>query len=314
MNVTVHAQEGVVPFRGYNVWYRIVGDGEQPGKVPLLALHGGPGVPHDYLEPLETLAATGRHIIFYDQLGCGHSDRPDDPALWTVDLFVEEVEVVRRALGLKEVHLFGSSWGGMLGMQYALTQPAGLTSLVTASAPASVPHCVAEMDRLRRELPAEVQQTLRAHEEAGTTDDRAYEDAMMVFLRRHLCRTTLWPDCPARIGAAVGKEVYRTLWGPRELCATGTLKDWDISDQIGAISIPTLVTCGRHDEVTPVVNEVVHQAIAESEFVIFEESAHLSWIDEPDRYLAVMGDFLDRVEVRAELAPPDVHRPQDVPV
>jgi proline-specific peptidase len=314
MNITVPTREGVVPFRGYNVWYRIVGEGEQSGKVPLLALHGGPGVPHDYLEPLEALVATGRRVIFYDQLGCGNSDRPDDPALWTVDLFVEELETMRRALGLGQVHLFGSSWGGMLGMQYALTKPAGLISLVTAGSPASAPHCIAEMDRLRGELPAEVQQTLHAHEAAGATDDPAYEEAVQTFLRRHLCRTTPWPDCLNRAGARIGKAVYRTLWGPSEVYVTGTLKDWDISSQIAAITVPMLVTCGRHDEVTPAVNEAVHQAIEGSEFIIFEESAHLPWIDEPDRYLAVVGDFLDRVEVRAELVPPDVHRPRGVPV
>src|SRR3954464_386740 len=120
--------EGVVPFRGFNVWYRIVGDREEPGKLPLLCLHGGPGVPHDYLEPLEALAATGRRVIFYDQLGCGNSDHPHDPSLWSVELFVEEVGAVRRALGLEAVHILGQSWGGMLGMEYALTQPSGLRS------------------------------------------------------------------------------------------------------------------------------------------------------------------------------------------
>ena len=147
--------EGSVAFRGYNVWYRIVGEREEPGKLPLLCLHGGPGVPHDYLEPLEAMAATGRRVIFYDQLGCGNSDHPHDPSSWTVDLFVEEVGVVRRALGLERLHLLGQSWGGMLAMQYALTQPAGLVSLIVASSPASMRQWVAEANRLRMELPPE---------------------------------------------------------------------------------------------------------------------------------------------------------------
>src|SRR5205814_3486417 len=117
------AIEGFLPFRGYRDWYRIVGAREEPGKLPLLALHGGPGAAHDYLEPLEALAATGRRVIFYDQLGCGRSDQPHDPSLWTVALFVEEVGVVRQALGLETLHLLGQSWGGMLGMEYALSQP-----------------------------------------------------------------------------------------------------------------------------------------------------------------------------------------------
>src|SRR3954453_24255820 len=110
------ATEGYVPFRGYLTWYRVVGDGEQAGKLPVLLLHGGPGATNDYLESLEALAETGRRTIFYDQLGCGRSDLPDDPSLYTVELFVDEVDAVRSELGLDRIHLFGSSWGGMLAM------------------------------------------------------------------------------------------------------------------------------------------------------------------------------------------------------
>src|SRR5436190_4907502 len=106
--------EGTVPFRGYDIWYRIVGDHAVPGKLPLLCLHGGPGAAHDYLEPIEAMAATGRRVIFYDQLGCGNSDHPNNPELWTVPLFVEEVGVIREALGLAHTHILGQSWGGML--------------------------------------------------------------------------------------------------------------------------------------------------------------------------------------------------------
>src|SRR5687768_11881637 len=122
-NRSVH--EGFVPFRGFRTWYRIVGDADAPGKAPLLCLHGGPGVPHDYLTPLDRLARTGRRVIYYDQLGCGNSDQPHDPSLWTVELFLDELRTVRAALGLERVHLLGQSWGGMLAMEYALTRPPG---------------------------------------------------------------------------------------------------------------------------------------------------------------------------------------------
>ena len=139
MDTGMPAKEGFLPFRGHKVWYRIVGKGEEPGKLPLLCLHGGPGVPHDYLEPLEAMATGGRRAIFYDQLGCGNSDQPHDPSLWTVDLFVEEVGVVRRELGLERIHLLGQSWGGMLAMEYALTQQACLSSHIVANSPAIIP-------------------------------------------------------------------------------------------------------------------------------------------------------------------------------
>lgn len=194
MSLEVPAREGYVPFRGFNVWYRIVGEREDSGKLPLLCLHGGPGVGHDYLEPLEAMGATGRRVIFYDQLGCGRSDHPHDPSMWTVELFVGELALVRSALGLDHVHILGQSWGGMLAMQYALTQPAGLAGLIVANSPASIPLFVSETNRLREYLPSEVQQTLLRHEAAGTTDDPEYEEAMMVFYRRHVCRVGPRPD------------------------------------------------------------------------------------------------------------------------
>ena len=188
-------QEGTIPFKGYDTWYRIVGEGEEPGKLPLLLLHGGPGAAHDYLESLAAMAETGRRVIFYDQLGCGSSAIPESkPELWTVGLYVEEVDAVRRALGLERIHLLGQSWGGMLGMEYALTQPAGLVSLTVASSPASMTQWVAEANRLREELPPEVQGTLLRHEAAGTTDDPEYHAAMEVFYERHVCRVKPTPE------------------------------------------------------------------------------------------------------------------------
>ncbi len=248
-------KEGFVPFRGYKVWYRVVGDHEAAGKFPLLCLHGGPGAPYDYLEPLEVMADTGRRVIFYDQLGCGNSDQPRDPSLWTVELFVEEVGVMRRALGLDRVHLLGQSWGGMLAMQYALTRPEGLVSLILASSPASMPQWVAEAKRLREDLPPPVQQTLLRHEQAGTTDDPEYVEAMMVFYRRHVCRLDPWPDCLNRTFEKVmqNPEVYNTMNGPSEFHTTGVIKEWDIVDRLGEILIPTLITSGRYDEATPAI-------------------------------------------------------------
>ena len=186
--------EGFVPFRGFRTWYRVVGAPEEPGKAPVLVLHGGPGASHDYLEPLAALAGSGRRVVFYDQLGCGRSDRPHDPSLWTVGLFVEELAAVRSALGLSRVHLLGQSWGGMLAMEAALSLAPGLVSLVLADAPASMDLWVSEANRLRAGLPPEVQAVLRRHEEAGTTNAAEYQDAAMVFTRRHVCRIDPFPE------------------------------------------------------------------------------------------------------------------------
>ena len=295
------AKEGFVSFRGYKVWYRIVGEREAPGKLPLLCLHGGPGASHDYLEPLEAMAATGRRVIFYDQLGAGNSDHPHNPSLWTVPLFVEELGVVRQALGLERVHILGQSWGGMLGMEYALTQASGLVSLIVADSPASMPQWVAEANRLRAELPSDVQETLLRHEAAGTTDDPAYQEAMLVFYRRHVCRLDPWPDCVNRTFEKLSKdpEVYNTMNGPSEFHVIGVIKDWDIVNRLVEIHVPTLVISGRYDEATPLIAETVHRGIPGSDWVLFENSAHVPHVEETERYLQVLTRFLDRLEPQA---------------
>ena len=301
MDTEIAIKEGFVQFRGHNVWYRTVGEGEERAKLPLLCLHGGPGFPHDYLEPLEAMAGTGRRVIFYDQLGCGNSDQPHDPSLSTLGLFLEELGVVLQALELDRFHLLGQSWGGMLAMEYALTRPVGLVSLIVASAPASCPQWIAEANRLRAELPPEVQETLLKHEEAGTTDDPAYQEAMMVFYRRHVCRLDPWPDYVNRAFEKFEEnpEVYHTMWGPSEFYATGTLKDWDIVDRLGEIGVSALVTSGKYDEATPLVAKTVHEGIPGSQWVMFEQSSHMSHAEETEKYLEVLDQFLVGVEAQA---------------
>jgi L-proline amide hydrolase len=292
------AIEGTIPYAGGETWYRIVGDVEEPGKLPLVCLHGGPGALHDYLEPLEELAETGRRVVFYDQIGCGKSwvEKPAD--FWTVELFLREVQAVRDALGLDRVHLFGSSWGGMLAMEYALTRPAGLASLVLSSSPASIPLWEAETGRLRRALPEEVQHVLDEHEAAGTLDSPEYEAASMEFYTRHVCRIDPFPDCVRRTFAGVGEhpDVYMTMQGPNEFVITGTLKTWDITDRLGEIVVPTLITAGAHDEFTPVQAERLEQGIRGSELVTFEDASHMQFVEEPERYRELVAAFLDRVE------------------
>ena len=290
--------EGFIPFRGYRTWYRIVGNGEEPGKLPLLVLHGGPGASHDYLEPLEAMANTGRRVIFYDQLGGGNSDHPHNPSMWTVELFVEELGAVRKALALDHLHILGQSWGGMLGMEYALTQPSGLASLTIADSPASLVQWVSEANRLRAQLPPEVQQTLLHHEQNGTTDSREYQDAMLVYYRRHVCRLDSWPDCVTRTFEKLAQypEVYNTMNGPSEFHVIGTLKTWDITDRLHEIKVPTLLLSGRYDEATPIIVEPIQRSIPGSEWIIFENSSHMPHVEETELYLQVLDRFLMHVE------------------
>ena len=292
-------REGTIPFKGYETWYRIVGDGDAPGTFPLLCLHGGPGAAHDYLESLQAMADTGRRVIFYDQLGCGRSAIPESrPEMWTIDLYVEEVAAVRAALGLERIHLLGQSWGGMLAMEYALTQPPGLVSLTIASSPASMTQWLAEANRLRQDLSPEMQAALLEHEATGNYGHPEYVAAMAEFYRRHVCCVEPNPEYVQRTFAAVDAhpEVYNTMNGPNEFHVIGTIKEWDIIPRLGEIDVPTLVTSGRHDEATPLIAGTVHEGIPGSRWVIFEESAHMAHAEEPERYMAVLDDFLSEVE------------------
>jgi proline-specific peptidase len=299
MSSTLSARrEGFLPFREFRVWYRIVGEPDQPtpGEFPLLVLHGGPGGSHNGLEPLEALAQSGGPVVFYDQLGGGNSDRPDDPTLWNIDLFVEEVGAVRRELGLQRVHVLGHSWGAMLALSYALRHPSGLLSLVLVGGLASSPLHIAEVDKLREQLPQEVQEVLSHHEKAGTTDDPAYEEAMMAFYARHLCRLDPWPEYLREPLEQTNPQVYQTMWGASELHCTGNLKDWDVSLRLGEIRVPTLLISGRYDLCTPAEQEVLREGIPGSEWVLFEDSSHFLHAEEPERFLEVVEGFLSRVE------------------
>ncbi len=291
--------EGYISFKGYKTWYKIVGEKEEPGKLPLLLLHGGPGACHDYLWSLAAMADTGRRVIFYDQIGCGLSQIGiSKPEMWTVDLYVEEVDAVRRTLGLDKIHLLGQSWGGMLAMEYMVRQPKGVASVTIASSPASMIQWVEEANKLREQLPPEINATLLKHEAAGTTSDPEYVTAMAEFYNRHVCRIVPNPDYVAQSFAKMAEypEVYNTMNGPSEFHVVGTLKNWNIIPQLGKISAPTLVTSGKYDEATPVIAETVHKGIPGSEWVLFENSSHTAHVEEADRYLQVLSAFISQHE------------------
>ncbi len=291
-------QEGLIPVEGgYRVWYRVVGGGAGHESIPLLVLHGGPGAPHDYLENLAALASDTRRVIFYDQLGCGRSDKPDESTIrqWGVQRFVDELATVRRALGLDRVHILGQSWGGMLAIEYALTQPSGLVGLILSNTTPGIPLWLAEANRLRSELPPEVNATLLRHEEAGTTASSEYQEAMGVFYDRHVVRVKPMPDFVQRTFDNMS-AVYYIMNGPSEFHVIGVIKDWDRSDRLSEIRVPTLILSGEYDESTPTINEVLRKGIPGSEWVLLEGCSHLSHVEEPERYMQFVQNFLHKVE------------------
>jgi L-proline amide hydrolase len=290
-------REGTVAFDDGETWYRITGDldGEAP---PLVVLHGGPGATHDYLLSLTDLAGE-RAVVHYDQIGNGRSTHfPDRGAeYWTPQLFVRELQNLVGALGIGSHHVLGQSWGGFLAEEYALTQPPGLRSLVLADTAASWSDFADEASKLRADLPPDVEATLRRHEAAGTTSDPEYMQACLVFYNRHVCRIE-WPPEVAASFAALEQDptVYNTMNGPSEFHIIGSCKDWQVKDRLHEIRVPTLIVSGRYDEATPALQEVLHRGIDDSEWVLFEESSHMPHVEERERYMQVVAEWLRRVD------------------
>jgi len=274
---------------GHRVWSRVTGEG--PG-LPLLLLHGGPGAGHDYLEPLGELASE-RPVVFFDQLGCGRSDRPENRALWTIERFADEVSQVRDALGLRRCHILGQSWGGWLAIEYMLRRPAGVASVVLASTSCSIPEFTAECERLIALLPPEHTDALNTHGARGAFDHPAYIAALDVFYARHLCRLPEWPDCLQRSVANLdGNIVYDTINGPNEFTTIGNLRYWNRTHDLHRITEPVLITCGRHDELGPSCAATMQARLPVAHTKIFEASAHVAHIEEAEAYRACVSEFL----------------------
>lgn len=284
---------GFVAVRGGEVWYRINGARRfVDGRLPLLVIHGGPGFSHHYLLALTALAED-RPVIFYDQLDSGNSARPGDPANWTVERFVSEVDDVRAALGLDHLLVLGSSWGGTVAAEYAISRPAGLVGLVLASPLISTPRWIADNTAYRRALPADVQKVLDEHEAAGTTDSQAYQDAVMVFYRRHLCRLDPWPAEVLTAFELANFDLYVTMWGNTEFNATGTLKDYDASPRLARIEVPTLFTCGAYDEATPAACRDFAAMVPGARVEVIADASHMAFVEQPAAYMAAVRAFFD---------------------
>lgn len=282
--MSLYATDITVPGGKVRAWLH---GGDHPG-IPLLVLHGGPGAPHDYLEPLAALADE-RPVLFYDQLGCGASHRPHDRSLWTLERAVEEVTAVRSAFGLEQVHLLGQSWGALLGAAYLLLRrPAGVASLTLSGPLLSAPRWMEDQRRLLAAMPEDMQLAVTEAEENGNFDAPAYQSAMQAYYKRHLCRLAYWPDCLNRTFEKMGTDVYLTMWGPSEFTATGNLRSVDMTPHLGEIRIPTLITVGRHDEATPETAASFRQQIPGARLAVFEDASHMHHLECTEQYLAAL--------------------------
>lgn len=286
----MNQSEGTIAVPGGNVWFKRVGGG---AGLPLLAVHGGPGLPHDYLRSLERLADE-REVVFWDQLGCGNSECPSNRQLWTMERSVAEMDAVVRGLGLDRFHIFGNSWGGMLVQQYALDAVSGAVSLTISNTIASIPEFSRMVSRLKADLDPATQAAIDRHEAAGTTYSPEYQAAVRTWNETYLCRVRPWPKDLEDAFRNMGTEIFETMFGASDFHIVGTIRNWDVFDRLPEISVPSLVLAGRFDECVPEHMEQMHRRMPGSSFELFESSAHMPFIEEPEKFDRVMRDFLQR--------------------
>ncbi|KAI0833605.1 Alpha/Beta hydrolase protein, partial [Trametes gibbosa] len=283
-------------------WYKVFGDlsTTTPSRRPLVALHGGPGMIHNYLSPLVDLVDTySIPVILYDQLGNGKSthlpEKAGDTSFWTEELFLRELEGLLAHLGIQNnFDLYGHSWGGMLGSRFAISHPPGLKRLILANTPASMVLWVEAAQRLRSNLPPDVQAILKKHEDAGTTDSKEYIDATYVFYARHACRLNPMPVemLESVHSMETDPTVYLTMNGPSEFYITGSIKTWSVLDDLHKIEVPTLLLNGRYDEAQDSVVWPFFLGIPKVKWFTFANSSHTPHLEERELAIKLMGNFL----------------------
>ncbi|HEY1762031.1 MAG TPA: proline iminopeptidase-family hydrolase [Acidimicrobiales bacterium] len=288
--------EGFVPYGDYETWFRVTGDLDSE-MTPLVVAHGGPGCSHDYLVSLAEIARTGRPVIHYDQVGGGRSTLlPDKGAdFWTIEFFLDELDNLLHAHGIADQYfLLGQSWGGMLAAEHAIRRPEGLQALVISNSPASMALWASEAKIMRAALAPDVESALDRHEAAGTTSDPEYLVAQQVYYDEHVCRVVPNPPEVLRTTEFLERDstVYNTMNGPNEFFCIGTLRDWSVVERVDQIIAPTLLLSGRHDEATPATVQPFFDRIPDVRWVIFEESSHMPFVEEPEHYRDVVTSFL----------------------
>src|SRR5579872_62169 len=277
----------------YDVWVKQVGT----GSIPVLTLHGGPGFNHYYLECLEDfLPASGARFWYYDQLGCGFSDVPQDDSLWTLERYIEEVEQVRAALALDRFILYGHSWGGMLGMEYALRHPQHLEGLVISNMTASVAEYVRYAEVLVSRLPPAARATIARHRASGEYDSPEYQKVLTEEVyNRHFCRLTPWPEPVQRSLRTINAKIYNIMQGPDEFNIVGNFKNWDIWQRLPGIKTPTLLIAARHDEMSPEQITRMSKLIPNARLTVCERGSHMAMYDDQSAYFAALIRFLHDV-------------------
>lgn len=284
------------PRGDFTVWTKRVGNNP---AARLLLLHGGPGATHEYFEPCDSyLPAAGIEYIYYDQLGSAYSDQPDEPELWEIDRFVDELEQVRIALGLDAGNFFllGHSWGGVLAIEYALRYQQHIKGLVISNMMSSIPAYNAYAEQvLMPPMDQAKLASIKAYEAAGDTGNPEYEALLMEqHYVHHVLRMPVeqWPDPVVRAFAHINQSIYVPIQGPSELGASGKLLHWDRTADLASITTPTLVLGGEHDTMDPRFLEHMASLMPHGQSSICPDGSHMAMFDDQQAYFAALTRFI----------------------
>ncbi len=289
-------REGYMPFLEYKTYYRVVGK-NTGNKKPLVLLHGGPGSTHNYFEVLDRIAEEdGRQLVMYDQIGCGNSYVENRPDLWNSKVWIEELIELRKHLGLDEIHLLGQSWGGMQTLEYVCNyKPEGLKSIILSSTLPASWLWAEEAQRMIAQMPQDMQDAIKKATESGDYSSPEYQAAEAEYMRQHCAGevTENDPECLRRPKKA-GRESYVVGWGPNEFTPLGTLKDYDVIDQLGDIKEPALIINGGNDLCTPYVAKFMYDRIPNSEWELFRTCRHMCFVEDNDHYVEILKKWMNK--------------------
>ncbi len=280
-------REGFVKVEGGKVWFKIVGEGK---RTPLLLIHGGPGSSSCKGMPAYSRLSDERPVIFYDQLGTGNSERVWDTALWKPSRFADEIDSLRKALGLKELHILGHSWGGTVLIEYLSKNPSGVKSAIFAAPLISTSTWISDAKILVSQMPRSLQDTIKKYERIRDYEAASYVSATDSFYARYLYRKG---DPLCVTGGPENDSVYNYMWGPTEFTATGTLKNYDRTRDLEKLNLPVLFIAGQYDEARPETMKKFQAKVKGSKLVIIPDSGHGLYRDQPNLYNEALRRFLN---------------------
>ena len=286
------------PVGNFKVWTKKFGNNP---KIKILLLHGGPALTHEYMECFESyFLREGFEFYYYDQLGSYYSDQPTDSSLWTVDRFVDEVEQVRKAIGANEsnFYIIGNSWGGILGMEYALKYQKNLKGLLVSNMMASAPEYGKYADEvLAKQMQSKILTEIRELEANKDFDNPRYMELLIPnYYKQHICRLQEWPDALNRAFDHVNGDIYTMVQGPSEFGIAGRLTHWDIKDRLKEIEVPTLMIGAKYDTMDPKAMEEQSTLVQNGRYLHCPNGSHLAMWDDQKVFMKGVVDFIHDVD------------------